>query len=112
MSSLDWELFPNSGRVLGRVVAIGFCPRCGPGQSVTISQPVLEWKDKAQTQPLQYGLLEMECGTCGAGIEDVEFPLDETKWQLLLEAKPKAVKPARDSKVIAMPAVRRKAAAL
>lgn len=81
---IDWELFPEKGRVLGRVVAIGFCPHCGPSQSVTISQPVTAWNDEAETEPAEYGLLEMNCGICGAGIEDVEFPLDESKWQLLI----------------------------
>jgi hypothetical protein len=93
---MDWDPTLKPARVFGRTVAIGWCPRCGPGTSVTISQPVLEWADQAQTDPEIYGQLEMECGVCGATMEDVTLPLDESQWQLLIECR----RPAKTPKVV------------
>lgn len=107
MDVMDWDdLFPQHAKIIGRVVAVGYCPHCGPAQSVTITQPVLEWLDEKQTQPEMYGQLEMQCQICGATMADVELPLDEAKWQLLIRPKVSS----RFAKVVSMPATRRAAA--
>lgn len=65
-----------------RTIAIGFCPLCK--RSVEIWQELEE---------CEWGPPKMNC-TCGATITEVEFPLEQGKWQFLL-AKPGRVRAER-----------------